>query len=381
MSRLFLLLLSLFFFLKAEAEFINIGIHTSKNVKSFEFYVKAGKYSLFTEFGKLIEIDSKSAIRVEYVENKVRIQRNDQILGLFEKINFIGTGWYNHFKILSKDQHHLDVRYDDNLKVVAHRHKMQLINNINLDNYVAGVVEAEVGRKPPREYFKLQAIICRTYALSNTQKHLIDGFNLCDQVHCQAYHGKTFFEDIVDAALQTRGAVIVDSDIQLITAAFHSNCGGQTVNSEDVWSKSLYYLRSIEDTFCLKKRNSVWEVNIDANRWKSYLTAHLPATVQDSLIFNYAHQKRQTYYPSHPYTLSFEDIRNRFKLRSTFFEVEQNDQQVKLKGRGYGHGVGLCQEGAMQMASLGYNYSEILHFYYSGVHIIDLSALDFFRED
>ena len=52
-----------------------------------------------------------------------------------------------------------------------------------------------------------------------------------------------------------------------------------------------------------------------------------------------------------------------------------------LKGRGFGHGVGLCQIGAMEMAALGYNYSEILHFYYSGVHIIDLSALDFFKED
>jgi len=381
MSKFLLLLFSLFFFLKIQAEFINIGIHTSKNVKSFEFIVKAGKYSLFTEFGKLVEVDSKAEIHIDYVENKVRIQRNGQILGSYEKVNFIGTGWYNHFKISTNDQYHLDVRYDDNLKIVAHRHKMQLINNINLDNYVAGVVEAEVGRKPPKEYFKLQAIICRTYALSNTQKHLIDGFNLCDQVHCQAYHGKTFFEDIVDAALQTRGAVIVDSDIQLITAAFHSNCGGQTVNSEDVWTKSLYYLRSIEDTFCLKKRNSVWEVKIDAHRWKSYLTAHLPKPVQDSMIFNYTQQRRQTYYPSQPSTLSFEDIRNRFKLRSTFFEVEQNDQQVRLKGRGYGHGVGLCQEGAMQMAALGYNYSEILHFYYSGVHIIDLSALDFFRED
>ena len=52
-----------------------------------------------------------------------------------------------------------------------------------------------------------------------------------------------------------------------------------------------------------------------------------------------------------------------------------------LKGRGYGHGVGLCQEGAMEMASQGYSYAEILHFYYSGVHIIDLAALDFFKEE
>lgn len=381
MSKIYTLFIALILFLEVNAEFINIGIHKSKNIQSFEFSVRAGKYTIFTEYGKLTELDSKSTIVVDYVDDKIRLKKNNQSLGSFEKANFIGTGWYNHFKIETSDKYQLEVRYDDNLKVIAQRHKMQLINNIDLDNYVAGVVEAEVGRKPPREYFKLQAIICRTYALSNTHKHLADGYNLCDEVHCQAYHGKTFFENIVDAALQTRGAVIVDSDIQLITAAFHSNCGGQTVNSEDVWTKSLYYLRSIEDTFCLKKRNSVWEVKIDTNRWKSYLTAHLPANVSDSIIFNYSKSDRSRYFPTQPQTLSFEDIRHRFKLRSTFFDIEKEHHHVKLRGRGYGHGVGLCQEGAMEMAALGYNYSEILHFYYSGVHIIDLSALDFFKED
>src|SRR5690606_6809159 len=111
-------------------------------------------------------------------------------------------------------------------------------------------------RKPSKEYFKLQGIICRTYALNNLHTHTIEGYNLCDQVHCQAYHGKTFYEDIVSAVMQTRGIVIVDSDISLITAVFHSSCGGQTVNSEDVWSKSLYYLRAVRDSFCLNAPNA-----------------------------------------------------------------------------------------------------------------------------
>ena len=68
-------------------------------------------------------------------------------------------------------------------------------------------------------------------------------------------------------------------------------------------------------------------------------------------------------------------------MRSTFFGASTEGNQVILRGKGYGHGVGLCQEGAMEMAALGYNYSKILHFYYSGVHIIDLSAIDFFKED
>jgi stage II sporulation protein D len=377
-NLLLLLLIILSNFL--HAEFINIGVLVSKSINQIEFNARAGKYAIFTEKGKLKEIDLKATIEIKAVGELIEIRNNGRFLGKFKKVNLIGVGWYNHFKISSSTNSKIDRRFDDNLKITNHRSKLKLVNNINLDNYVSGVVEAEVGRKPAKEYFKLQAIICRTYALSNTQKHLIEGYNLCDEVHCQAYHGKSFFPNIVDAAMQTKGAVIVDSDIQLITAAFHSNCGGQTVNSEDVWSKSLYYLRSVKDTFCLNKPNSHWEKEIDNNQWKNYLLAKLPQT-SDSVIFKYKNPERLVFYPSSSNDLSFEDLRYKFKLRSTFFDVSAGETMVLLKGRGYGHGVGLCQIGAMEMALQGYNYSEILHFYYNGLHLIDLSEIDFFKED
>ncbi|MEQ8625663.1 MAG: SpoIID/LytB domain-containing protein [Vicingaceae bacterium] len=377
-KKLCLLLLVLSSY-SAQAEFINIGIFASKKVTSFEFSVRAGKYVIYTEQGKLKDLNSKAKLSVRYVDGKIQLKEQGTILGNFNKVNLMGIGWYNHFLIKGNSPISLERRYDDNLKVVAQRNEMTIVNNIDLDNYVAGVVEAEVGRRPPKEYFKLQAIICRTYALSNTQKHLVDGYNLCDEVHCQAYHGKTFYAPIVEAAMQTRGAVIVDSDIQLITAAFHSNCGGQTVNSEDVWSKSVYYLRSVNDTFCLDKRNAVWQKEISRSSWNAYLTAHLPPVIRDTAFNNFKPTYRQTFVPASD--LSFEDIRNKFRLRSTFFGASTDGNQVVLRGKGYGHGVGLCQEGAMEMAALGYNYSKILHFYYSGVHIIDLSAIDFFKED
>ena len=369
----------LFSSLLAQAEFINIGIFASKNVTVFEFSVRAGKYVIYTEHGKLKELNSKSKLNIRYVNGKIQLKEQGTDLGSYNKVNLMGIGWYNHFLVKTSSPVSLERRYDDNLKVIAQRSEMSLINNIDLDNYVSGVVEAEVGRNPPKEYFKLQAIICRTYALSNTQKHLVDGYNLCDEVHCQAYHGKTFYAPIFEAAMQTRGAVIVDSDIQLITAAFHSNCGGQTVNSEDVWSKPLYYLRSVKDTFCLNKRNSVWQKEISKSSWNAYLTAHLPSSVLDTAFNSYKPTCRQTYFPASQ--LSFEDIRNKFRLKSTFFRAMEQGNHVVIDGKGYGHGVGLCQEGAMEMAALGYNYSQILHFYYSGVHIIDLSAIDFFKED
>jgi stage II sporulation protein D len=379
MRKLLSLLVTLVFFLSAHAEFINIGVFASKTVNGFDFSVRAGKYALFSESGKIKELDSKSSLSIKYIDGFVEVKENGQIIGKYRKVNLMGVGWYNHFMVKSTNPMGLERRFDDNLKIVAQRNKMQLINNIDLDNYVAGVVEAEVGRKPRKEYFKLQAIICRTYALANTEKHVVEGYNLCDEVHCQAYHGKTFFNNIIEAAMQTRGAVIVDSDIQLITAAFHSSCGGQTVNSEDVWSKSLYYLRSVKDTFCLTHKDATWQKEIDKNQWKKYLTARLPNTISEKQYMNFHLADRLKYFPES--NLSFEELRGKFRLRSTYFNIQETENKVLLKGRGFGHGVGLCQIGAMEMAALGYNYSEILHFYYSGVHIIDLSALDFFKED
>ncbi len=378
--RYLLFIFFTFLFSQLSAEFINIGVLRSHSIQQFDFHPRAGKYVLFTERGKIKEINNQSIVQVSVKEGKVLVQENGKNLGVFSKVNLIGTGWYNHFKLLTASGKKIDRRFDDNLKISVRAGKLMLINNINLDNYVAGVVEAEVGRRPPKEYFKLQAIICRTYALSNTHKHLDEGFNLCDEVHCQAYHGKSFYSNIVEASMQTKGAVIVDSDIQLITAAFHSSCGGQTVNSEDVWTKSLYYLRSIRDTFCLNKKNAEWEKEIDSSRWHNYLS-RLVVSNNDSLLHNYNNELREVYFPHSASRLSFEDIRHQFRLRSAYFNVHHKPGRIVLKGRGYGHGVGLCQIGAMEMAAQGKSYSDILHFYYRGVHIIDLSALDFFKEE
>ena len=120
-----------------------------------------------------------------------------------------------------------------------------------MTTYIAGVSESESGKKDNiLEYYKVQAIICRTYALKNSGKHIKEGYNLCDQEHCQVYKGRCTNPEILLAVSKTTGIIIVDRYNQPINAAFHANCGGQTLNSEDVWSKPLDYLKSVPDTFC-----------------------------------------------------------------------------------------------------------------------------------
>lgn len=351
-NLLILLLISSLF---AKNEIINIGIYHKSKITSFVFHPVNGTYSVFTEKGKLINIDNGEVIEVKYSNNNIQIKSLDKDYGSFKKVRFIGIESKNSFKI--KIPIYKKVReYEDNLLVNLHNYYdyFQLINNIDIDNYVAGVVESEVGRNPPPEYFKLQAIICRTYALKNIDRHTAEGFSLCNKVHCQAYHGKPKSVLIKEAALETNGIVIVDSDINLITATFYSNCGGQTANSEEVWRQELYYLRTTKDT---------------------------DEALNHECGAEYFQNGREQFYHKDGVKIPFVKMRQDFKLKSAQFDVYEDGNSVILKGKGFGHGVGLCQEGAMRMAKLGYSYIEILHYYYEDVHMINLESLAFFKAD
>jgi stage II sporulation protein D len=145
----------------------------------------------------------------------------------------------------------------------------QLINTVNLDSYVSRVLIEEVGYNVPDEYLKIQAIISRTYALRNLRRHKDDGFDLCNKVHCQVYHGKKEIpSSIHTATASTSGTVITDQKGEPILATFHANCGGKTANSEHVWNNPMPYLVSKIDTFCLNQRSADWNMELDLNQLK-----------------------------------------------------------------------------------------------------------------
>ncbi len=373
----------------AQVKMVNVGLYYgNKPVQAVVFTPVTGRYVLFSENGKEVELTTNEMIYISYQNDGIKVQDLDKVIGVFKNVNLIGTAARNSFKIKCEKPNYKPRSYDDNLLIRQHdfTNSLVLINNIDLDNYVAGVVEAEVGPNPPVEYFKLQAIICRTYALKSYNRHESEGFNLCDRVHCQAYHGRPKNYAIRVAAYETSGIVVVDSDINLITAAFHSNCGGQTANSEEVWSKPVYYLRSVPDTFCRRENNACWQKEYPKSKWLEYLHRKIQLDLNDSLSVAKAeniiqHQRQHTIQIDSLHRLYFTEIRKDFKLKSAFFDVIDKGNTVLFKGKGFGHGVGLCQEGAMRMAKMGYTYPEILHYYYRGVHMIHISTLDFFKEE
>jgi stage II sporulation protein D len=381
-----IILISIVFFLiqLSFAEIVNIGIYHNSKITSFIFHPEEGNYIVFTEQGKLLELDKSELLEIKYINNRVHIKSLDKDYGSFKKVRFVGTSYKNAFKVKITGSKKIKI-YEDNLFVNLHGYYnyFQLINNIEIDNYVAGVVESEVGRSPPPEYFKLQAIICRTYALKNIKRHQSEGFSLCDKVHCQAYNRKPKSILIKEAANKTNGIVIVDSDINLIVATFYSNCGGETAKSEEVWRQSLYYLRTVKDTFCLHENNAVWSKKIPTSKWTNYLITHgFPkGSLEHECGTEYFQNCREQFFEDQNVQIQFTKIRTDFHLKSAQFNVIPNGEFVTLEGKGFGHGVGLCQEGAMKMAKLGHSYVDILHFYYKNVHMINLEYLNFFKAE
>lgn len=365
---------------------VNVGLYWPNLPQGAIFSVKKGSYNLVADGRPVSSLDAGDVVQINIEGGLVKLSQMGKDLGSFIRVKFVRSKWGSNFFLKAVNPSLEKRLYDDNLFVSVFNSKLKLINNVYLEHYIAGVVEAESGIKQNFEYYKVQAIICRTYALSNFHKFSNYGFNLCDNVDCQVYKGKSLRNpDIIRAVNATKGLVIVDSNIDLINAVFHSNSGGYTVNSEDAWSQPVEYLRAVPDSFSLDQPHYEWEVMISRDRWLDYLKKkwNYPAydTLYQDYVLDYCPSSRDVYLTPLDTNILLKYIRKDWRLRSTYFKIEEEGDQVKIQGRGFGHGVGLSQEGAMKMAEMGIPFNEILHFYYKDIHLIHLSALDFFRSE
>lgn len=267
-------------------------------------------------------------------------------------------------------------RYDNDLIIKLNKQKdeLLLINYVNEDNYLASVVQSEVGGASNNvEFFKVQAICSRSYMHRFINKHITEGYNLCDGVNCQVYLSRANKPECIEGSLLTTGMVIVDKNNNIIETIFHSNSGGQTVDSKDVWGNSIPYLQSVIDSFSIGQEHYKWEKDIKQKQWLNYFKSKGINTkdkeIKDQLLNFSQNNARKKDIFGIPLT----QIRKDFDLKSTYFDVVIWGSDVKLKGKGYGHGVGLSQEGAVKMADQGYDYQEIINYYYKGVKIKDLN--------
>jgi stage II sporulation protein D len=368
------------------AQQMRIGVYRDYSIKRIALAYNSGSYAIYadtTTFGSLLP---NEFIDVSVENNLLRLKLGVVDKGLYHKIvlhqNNIGSSITLDPKGVSGAKPR---KYEEDIELFAADKAITVVNLVDIDNYLAGVVESEGGGGQDIEYYKVQALMSRTYALKYVNKHNKEGFSLCDRVHCQAYHNMLRFTPTIrEAVKETTGSVMLDTKNQLIDAYFHANCGGQTSEPDYIWNNSVPYLTTFQDTFCIYTRQAKWGKKIDKKEWEDYLTSQFNYPITDSVwyekLYQFDQEERKAFLVSPALGIPLRDIRTKFNLRSTFFSIRLENEEVIISGKGYGHGVGLCQEGAMKMARLGYDFRQIARFYFPGAHIIDLSEEEFFKQ-
>lgn len=372
-------------FKSSTEEVVTIRIFSHLNIQAFTISPDIDIYDVVADGKVLFNNSAHPLVKFTLLQDSIEVKTFEANFGKFKSVQLRATTPNRSFKLKLNNPDRKARVYQDNLDISVEGNGLKLINEITLDNYIGGVVQAEAGRRSYAEFYKVQSILARTFALSHLQKHLAEGFALCDQTHCQAYFGKTTETEIMKAVNDTRDIVVVDENLNLIDAAFHSNSGGETANSEDVWGKKLSYLRSVNDSFSVKMPNARWERKMAKEDWLSYLKLKHNYPVQDSnarwKAITFRQDTRKPYLEANNVKVPLKNVRTDLQLKSTFFTIIPQGDSLLFRGRGFGHGVGMCQEGAMRMAKLGYKYSDMISFYYQNIQLIDLHKLNFFRDE
>ncbi len=377
MNRISLLIIILIFNLNSYSQKISISLFNDLNLNTVLVTPTQGDYKLITPKSEImLKIDQ--IIYLSKMGDSILVRDANSNLGTWARVSIVGNSDEDEIRVKPILPSFPARKYNDNLSFYVDFNRLMTINMVDREKYIACVVEAESGPNREDEFYKAQALIARTFALGHLEKHKGEGFNLCDGTHCQAYKGILGFDkDIYKATVETEGEVIVDTTKQFITAAFHSNCGGFTANSQDVWLTAKPYLVSVEDKYCTASRNANWEVVITLKNWRAFLQSKGVDTTQltDPKQYDFKPKGRPVFYPILNQKIPTTQIRAHFGLRSAFFTVIVRKTEVRLIGHGYGHGVGLCQEGAMQMANRGWKYDKIINYYYNKVKIVNVSEI------
>lgn len=257
------------------------------------------------------------------------------------------------------------------------------VNIVPVDDYLLSVVPEEMPTDWPAEALKAQSVAARSFALKSRGRHAAEGYDLCTTTHCQLYKGIASEKTASTAAVRaTRGEVLTYGG-QPIEALFHTDSGGMTESSEDVWGSHVPYLRAVRDT---PLGTMPWSKTMSTADLEQKLAAkghaigRLRAIELTPLAVGRAvgraakdrtasgRVKAMTVTGTKgSVTLSGTAWRSLLGLKSTLFSAKLTKDSVTFTGFGAGHGLGISQWGAERLAETGKSYADILHHYYTGV--------------
>jgi len=254
-----------------------------------------------------------------------------------------------------------------------------VVDEILLEEYLVGLINCEISSQWPMEAVKAQAVVARTFALFQKQARKKLLYHMESTVLDQVYGGSDIEDSrAVRAVEETRGEVVTYNE-KIIQAFFHSSCGGHTEASENVWTVRLPYLRGVECTYCEKTPSVLWQQTLTPKKIEGLLRAagyHLVDLHRITAKSRYPSGRielLELVSASGTVTIpavAFRKAIGYSSIRSTDFEMKSVGNEYVFVGVGYGHGVGLCQWGAKQRAENGFNYREILSYYYPGTRVV-----------
>ncbi|NJN71187.1 MAG: SpoIID/LytB domain-containing protein [Nitrospira sp.] len=268
------------------------------------------------------------------------------------------------------------------IQLVRRGKSLLVVNYVDLEEYVKGVVPAEVDATWHFEMLKVQAVAARTYALHQQMLSAARDYDVAAGTQDQVYRGRRGLDARVAQAVESTRGLVVTHKGAPIYAAFSSTAAGVTEDAMTVWSKDLPYLKGVECPFDLESPYYQWKTSIKLAVLEKNLRKHgfVVGTIQSISPVSYSRAGRvatlRIVHSEGELIVRGEDLRRAVGytiVPSTQFTIESIGEELMLDGYGAGHAVGLCQWGAKELAELGYSFASILRYYYPGTELQDAS--------
>ena len=263
-----------------------------------------------------------------------------------------------------------------------------LVNELDLDDYISLLLTKEMKASWPVEALKAQAIAARTYALEKINTNFMSRV-LGRKAHYHLENSEkhqvmgTFFDqtlNTVKATYATKGMVLVNNKKKLLPVFYHSKCGGRTFLPRQIWANKVHGYDSVPCEFCHKHGKKNWKHEMSMSKFKDIIKKNLKKRRSSKKMSSSIRMMDDVgnspflrfYLGNDFFRLKKTKIRKYFgrkKIPSNNFNVTKNARKIKIEGAGMGHGVGLCQYGAFELAKRGWGYKKILSYYFPSLKI------------
>lgn len=257
---------------------------------------------------------------------------------------------------------------------------LTVVNILDLENYIKGVLYHEVSHYWPLEAIKAQAVAARTYALYEIGVNKTKDYDVTNDIYSQVYGGRNSERYRTNVAVdRTRGLILVYRE-KIVPAYYSATCAGFTEDANELWKENLPPLKGVKCDYCLHSPHYRWKKNFRLKDIQDKLNENgfklgfiKEVRVVERNASNRIRTLEITTRDDKSVTISGKDFRNMIGpnlIRSNNYEIEMKGYYMDLVGKGWGHGVGLCQWGAAEMSRRGFNFKEILNYYYPGADIV-----------